>query len=84
MPVTTTLSDSDLLRRVQLELDWNPRVEAIDVVAKVKNGVVTLTGFVDTYAKKVSMLEAIHRNARASDRVRFATDRRVRSPQRRR
>lgn len=60
MPVTATLSDSDLLRRVQLELDWNPRVEAIDVVAKVKNGVVTLTGFVDTYAKKISMLEAIH------------------------
>jgi len=60
MSVTTTLNDSELLRKVRVELDWNPRVDAPDLAATVKDGIVTLSGFVDTYAKRVATLQAIH------------------------
>lgn len=60
MTTTATLSDTELLRRVRVELDWNPRVQGKDIAATVKNGVVTLTGFVDSYAKKVAAVDAIH------------------------
>ncbi len=60
MSITTGLSDSEILSRVRTELSWNPRVDATEITTKVKNGIVTLTGFVDTYAKKIASLEAIH------------------------
>ena len=60
MVITATLSDTELLRRVRLELEWNPRVSETDIVATVNDGVVTLSGFADTYAKKQSALEAVH------------------------
>ncbi len=64
---TLTFSDSEVQKRVQQELDWNPRVDAAGIAVKVKDGVVTLTGFVDTYAKKIAACDAAHRVAGASD-----------------
>jgi osmotically-inducible protein OsmY len=60
MAITATLSDSELQQRVRMELEWHPRVSAPDVTTAVKNGIVTLAGFVDTYAKKTAALEAVH------------------------
>jgi osmotically-inducible protein OsmY len=60
MAITATMNDSELQQRVRMELEWNPRVDAPEVTAAVKNGVVTLAGFVDTYGKKTAALEAVH------------------------
>lgn len=60
MAITTTLSDSELHQRVRVELEWHPRVNAPEMVATVKNGIVTLSGFVDTYAQKTAAIEAVH------------------------
>jgi osmotically-inducible protein OsmY len=60
MAITTTLSDSELQQRVRAELDWNPRVNAPELTASVKKGVVTLAGFVDTYGRRMAALEAVH------------------------
>jgi osmotically-inducible protein OsmY len=47
-------SDSDIKRDVEEELKWEPNVDATDVAVAVKNGVVTLTGFVRSYAHKLA------------------------------
>lgn len=60
MSITKTLPDTDTQRRVQQELDWNPRVDSTGIGVKVKNGVVTLAGFVSTYAQKLVAVEAAH------------------------
>ena len=60
MTLTATLSDSELLRRVRSELEWNARVRTTELGAAVKNGVVTLTGAVDTYARRQAAIEAVH------------------------
>jgi osmotically-inducible protein OsmY len=67
MTLTATLSDSELLRRVRGELDWNPRVSTTEIAATVKGGVVTLTGFADTYAKKQAAVAAVHQISGALD-----------------
>lgn len=61
MTTTTTLSDSEILKKVQQELEWNPRVDALGIAATVKDGVVTLAGSVESYAKKLAALDAVHR-----------------------
>jgi len=43
-----------------MELEWNPRINAPEITTAVKEGVVTLAGFVDTYGKKTAALEAVH------------------------
>jgi len=43
------------------ELRWDTRVEETEVGVEVDNGVVTLTGTVSSYAKKVAASEAAHR-----------------------
>jgi osmotically-inducible protein OsmY len=45
-------SDSDIKRDVEDELRWDPSVDATDIAVAVKNGVVTLTGFVRNYMDK--------------------------------
>ena len=45
-------SDSDLKRDVELELRWDPDITSDDIAVAVKNGVVTLTGFVRSYSQK--------------------------------
>jgi osmotically-inducible protein OsmY len=44
--------DSDIKRDVEDELRWDPGVDAADIGVAVKNGVVTLSGFVHSYGQK--------------------------------
>ena len=39
-------TDSDIKRDVEAELKWDPDIDATDIAVAVKDGVVTLTGFV--------------------------------------
>ena len=45
-------SDSDIKRDVELELRWDPDITSDDIAVAVKDGVVTLTGFVRSYSQK--------------------------------
>jgi osmotically-inducible protein OsmY len=45
-------SDSDIERDVKEELAWNPDLDAKYIAITVKDGVVTLAGFVKSYAEK--------------------------------
>jgi osmotically-inducible protein OsmY len=44
--------DSDIRRDVEDELRWDPDIDATDIAVTVKNGVVTLAGFVRSYMQK--------------------------------
>jgi len=54
-------TDSDLKRDVASELSWDPAVQATAIGVAVKDGVVTLTGHLDTYAEKEATLRAVRR-----------------------
>jgi osmotically-inducible protein OsmY len=54
-------SDKELQIDVLDELQWEPGVDASDIGATVKDGVVTLTGTVDSYAEKWAAEEAVKR-----------------------
>ncbi len=56
-----TKSDSQIQQEVLRELKWDTRVEETEVGVAVDNGIVTLTGAVDSYAKKLAAQEAAHR-----------------------
>lgn len=60
MAITVTKSDADIDRAVTQELEWDPRVDSKAIGVSVKNGVVTLAGFVDSYAKKLAARDAAH------------------------
>ncbi len=45
-------SDSDIKRDLEAELKWDPDIDATDIAVAVKDGVVTLTGFVRSYMHK--------------------------------
>ncbi|MGN6102189.1 MAG: BON domain-containing protein, partial [Devosia sp.] len=45
-------SDEDIRHDVEAELKWDPDIDATDVAVAVKDGVVTLTGFVRSYTQK--------------------------------
>jgi osmotically-inducible protein OsmY len=49
---TTTRTDSEIQADVQAELKWDPRVAPNEIGVAVKDGVVTLTGTVDSYIKR--------------------------------
>lgn len=59
--LTATRTDRDIQHDVLLELRWDSRVRETEIGVEVDNGVVTLTGTVDTYAKKIAAKEAAHR-----------------------
>ncbi len=44
--------DADIKRDVEDELRWDPDIDATDIAVAVNNGVVTLGGFVRSYAQK--------------------------------
>jgi osmotically-inducible protein OsmY len=56
-------SDSDIKRDVEEELRWDPRIDTTDVAVAVKNGIVTLAGFVRNYMDKFQAEAAAKRVA---------------------
>jgi osmotically-inducible protein OsmY len=56
-------TDSDIKREVEDELRWDPGVDATNFAVAVKDGVVTLTGFVTSYAQKFAAERAVKRVA---------------------
>lgn len=56
-------TDSEIQQAVLQQLRWDTRVEETDVGVEVDAGVVTLTGTVSSWAKKVAAKEAAHRVA---------------------
>jgi osmotically-inducible protein OsmY len=61
MATTGAKSDPQIQQDVLRELKWDPRVEETEVGVEVDRGVVTLTGTVSGWAKKVAAEEAAHR-----------------------
>jgi osmotically-inducible protein OsmY len=55
---TTTRTDEDIQRDVLEELRWDARVQPNEIGVAVKDGVVTLTGWVDSFTKKWAAEEA--------------------------
>jgi osmotically-inducible protein OsmY len=70
-------SDADIKRDVEAELKWDPDIDATDVAVAVKDGVVTLTGFVRSYTQK---WQAEHDAKRIAGVVGVANDIEVRLP----
>ena len=56
-------TDADLKRDVTAELAWDPAVESTAIGVAVKDGVVTLTGHIDTFAQKHAAARAVRRVA---------------------
>jgi osmotically-inducible protein OsmY len=54
-------TDAEIQRDVLTELKWEPRVTPNEIGVTVKDGVVTLTGWVDSYTKRWAAEEAAHR-----------------------
>src|SRR5439155_26566956 len=62
MAIATDIrTDAQIQTDVLAELKWEPRVAPNEVGVSVKDGVVTLTGWVDSYAKRWAAEEAAHR-----------------------
>ncbi len=73
----TTRSDDEIQREVLDELKWDARLQPNEIGVAVKHGVVTLTGGVDSYAKKWAAEQAAHR---VRGVVAVASDMEVRLP----
>jgi len=55
------MTDKQLQQNVLQELDWEPEVRATDIGVSVHEGVVALSGFVDSYAEKFDAEDAAKR-----------------------
>ena len=60
---TGTLSDLDMRVREHVvhQLDWDPAVDASGIGVSARHGVVTLTGYIDTYSGKLAAERAAKR-----------------------
>ena len=58
---TRKKTDAEIQQDVIREFKWDPRVEETEVGVEVDNGVVTLTGTVTSWAKRMAAQEAAHR-----------------------
>jgi osmotically-inducible protein OsmY len=58
---STTRTDEEIQRDVLAELKWDARVQPNEIGVAVKNGIVSLMGSVDSYAKRWAAEEAAHR-----------------------
>jgi osmotically-inducible protein OsmY len=56
-------ADDDIMRDVEEELRYDPDLDATDIAVSVKDGVVTLTGFVKSYSEKWEAEQAAKRVA---------------------
>src|SRR5260370_16413151 len=57
----STRTDEEIQRDVLEELKWDSHVQPNEIGVAVKDGIVTLTGWVDSYLKKISAEEAAWR-----------------------
>src|SRR5260370_13997450 len=57
----STRTDEQIQQDVLEELRWDTRVHPKESGVVVKDGIVTLTGWVDSYLKKIAAEEAAHR-----------------------
>jgi len=55
------MNDTQLQRDVLNELEWEPSVHAAEIGIAVKEGIVTLSGTVGTYAEKLAAEKAVKR-----------------------
>jgi osmotically-inducible protein OsmY len=58
---TETRTDAQIQTDVLAELKWEPRLNPNEIGVAVKDGVVTLTGWVDSYTKRWAAEDAAHR-----------------------
>lgn len=58
---TANRIDTEIQAEVLAELKYEPRVQANEIGVAVKDGVVTLAGWVDSYTKRWAAEEAAHR-----------------------
>jgi osmotically-inducible protein OsmY len=77
---TYTRTDEEIQKDVLAELKWDAQVQPNEIGVSVKDSIVTLTGWVDSYLKKWSAEEAAHKvagvKAVANDiEIRLATER---------
>ena len=72
-----TKSDSEVQQDVLRELKWDTRVEETEIGVTINKGIVTLTGIVDSYGKRIAAQEAAHRVTGVLD---VANDIQVRVP----
>jgi osmotically-inducible protein OsmY len=56
----TYKSDEEIRNDALFQLDWDLRLRRSEIGVSVKKGVVTLTGTVDGYAKKLAAQKAAH------------------------
>ena len=61
MTTTMTRTDEQIQRDVLEEFKWDARIQPNEIGVAVKDGVVTLTGSVDSYVKKWAAEDAAHR-----------------------
>src|ERR1700722_3044231 len=57
----TQMTDLELKRNVESELNWEPSVNAAEIGVAVKDGIVTLTGHVQSYWQKIAAERAASR-----------------------
>jgi osmotically-inducible protein OsmY len=77
---TLNRTDQELQQDVLAELKWDAEIQPNEIGVSAKDGVVTLTGWVDSYLKKWSAEEAAHKvagvKAVANDiEIKLATER---------
>jgi osmotically-inducible protein OsmY len=58
---TETRTDEQIQKDVLAELKWDARVQSTEIGVAVKDGIVTLTGWIDSYPKRWAAEEAAHR-----------------------
>lgn len=52
-------TDSNLRRDIEQQLEWDPRVNAREIGIAVKDGIVTLSGHVGSYAERWAAQDAV-------------------------
>jgi osmotically-inducible protein OsmY len=77
---TYTRTDEEIQRDVLSELKWDARIQPNEIGVSVKDGIVALTGWVDSYLKKWTAEDVAHRvngvKAVANDlEIKLATER---------
>jgi osmotically-inducible protein OsmY len=77
MAMAIKKTDSAIQQDVLKELKWDTRVRETEVGVEVQNGVVTLTGTVDSWAKRLAAQQSAHRVVGVLD---VANDLQVRVP----